>query len=75
VLLRWASELDAVDAQMTALVTPEVLREIVARIPEPWLIEGGGQRDRDVYLNYLLQRRASSRVFVEEAERARALLV
>jgi hypothetical protein len=75
VLLRWASELDAIDAQMRALVTPEMLREIVAQVPESWLIEGGGQRDRDVYLNYLLQRRSSSRAFVEEAQRARALLV
>jgi hypothetical protein len=75
VLLPWASELDAADAEMKARLTPALLRAIVATVPDAWLIEGGGQRDRDVYLEHLLQRLAATRNFVEEAQRARALLV
>ena len=46
VLLPWASELEAVDAQMTALITPELVATLVAQIPESWLIEGGARRSR-----------------------------
>jgi hypothetical protein len=74
VLLPWASELDAVDAEMTAAITPQLVATLVEQIPASWLIEGGA-RDRAVYQTHLVQRLAASRDFVEEANRARALLV
>jgi HipA-like protein len=75
VLLRWASELDAADAEMSAKLTPDVLGAIVAAIPDGWLPEAGAGGDRAVYLEYLLQRISATHKFVEEARRARALLV
>jgi len=75
VLLKYASALVEVDAQMPALLTPERLASIVQSIPECWLPEDPGFADRSeqraAYLNYFMVRLQSSSVFVQEAIRAR----
>jgi hypothetical protein len=75
VLLPWADHLDEADAELKARITPAVLSGIIEQIPEAWLSEGGGDADRAVYRDYLLQRLASTHTFTEEAKRARALLI
>ncbi len=69
VLLRWATELPSVDRQSRTTLTADILERIVAAIPDLWLTGV----DREGYLTFLNRRLANSRVFVEEALRARAL--
>ena len=77
VLLQFASALQEVDTQMTGRVTPDILDNIVKLIPEAWLVGdspfGGSNQHRDAYMEYLLSRLESPRVFLEEAIRARSL--
>jgi len=79
VLLRFARELDAADAAMTALLTPERLAEIVALIPDAWLRDepsfANTAEHRAAYRQYLERRLAAPRAFVKEAIDARARLV
>jgi hypothetical protein len=74
VLLRWASALDAVDAEMAARLTPAVINDVVGLIPPQWLDEpaasAGAARAED-YAAYLVERLAAPRAFVDEAIRAR----
>ena len=76
VLLRYASELPAVEARMAELLTPEKLAAIVELIPDTWLAEDPGvvnkAAQRETYLNFFLSRMGSSQVFVQEALRARS---
>jgi hypothetical protein len=72
VLLALASELESVDAPLSAMLTPEVIAEVVAMIPEEWLDEPG---HRAVYQSWLEQRLEAPRAWAEEAIRARSLLV
>lgn len=79
VLLPYASQLAEVDEALSLTLTPDLLREIVATIPDEWLDEGSafatpGER-RDSYLEYLASRLRAPRLFVEEAINARAQLV
>jgi hypothetical protein len=71
VLLRAASELEAVDAELHGRITAEVLEPILASIPDSWMESD----DRDAYREYLLGRLEGPRAWVEEGIRARALLV
>lgn len=71
VLLRWATELPAVDSRLAAQLTPEVIAQIVALIPEEW-IEGD---ERAAYREYFMRRLESPRQWMEEAARARTLRV
>ena len=75
VLLPLASQIDAVDAQMAAALTPEVLAEIVAAIPATWLEGAGGEARRADYLTYMTRRLEAPRAFAMEASRAHALRV
>lgn len=76
VLLRYASALAEVDATLSARLTPEVIGEIVAAIPDAWLGDEAQFADqaahRAAYTAYLLNRLAAPRAFVEEAIHARA---
>jgi HipA-like kinase len=74
VLLPWATELDRADEAMTARLTADVLHRAVALIPDEWLDgagDGGPEAHRATYRAYLTDRLHASRVFVEEASRAR----
>lgn len=71
VLLPWASELREVDAELAPLITRETLDAIVSDVPESWL----GDIPRDTYRDWLLRRVEAPRLWLEEAVRARTLLV
>ena len=76
VLLPFASELAAADAAMAAALTPRVIADVVALIPDEWLEDDPLFADpaaqRDAYRAYLCQRLQPPRAFFEEAVRARA---
>ncbi len=54
VLLGSSPDIDAADAALAPLVTADLLREVVAAVPDEWLGEDG---DRDAYVAQLLARR------------------
>ncbi len=74
VLLSAASDLRAIDAQLAARITPELLAKIVALVPDEWLAGDAAFPDiaahRAAYIEYLLTRLEAPRAFVEEASRA-----
>ncbi len=76
VLLPYASELEAVDARMTAAFTTDVLRACTALVPDDWLVADPAWPSaavrRDAYADYLARRLDSPRAFVAEALRAHA---
>ncbi len=79
VLLPEASALPAAAARLPERLTPELLGQIAAAIPDEWL-DGDPpfatkEEHRAAYVAYLLARREASAAFVEEALRARAGLV
>jgi hypothetical protein len=71
ILLPVASELHAVDAALTPRITPALITELVAAIPEVWLVNEPTFADltahRAAYVEYLLNRLETPRAFVEEA--------
>jgi hypothetical protein len=77
VLLPFASELEAVDARLAALLTPELIAAIVALIPDAWLRDeptfANPDAQRAAYRDYLTRRLSAPRAFVQEAVRARSL--
>lgn len=79
VLLPWATELEAADADAKAALTPDILRSIVALLPDEWLENmpepGTAAEKRQVYLHFLETRLASSEMFVKEANHAREALI
>lgn len=76
VLLRHASTLAHVDAQMASLLTADKFSGMVDLIPDSWLPDdpgfAGKHAQREAYLNYFILRMQSSDVFVQEAIRARS---
>ncbi len=76
VLLPFASELPAADAAMAAALTPQVVGDVVALIPDDWLESDPSFADaaaqREAYRDYLCQRLQAPRAFFQEAVRARA---
>jgi len=79
VLLPLASRLTEVDGPLAERVTPALITDIVAQIPDSWLTVEAAFADpaahRQAYVDYLLERIKAPRAFVEEAIRARAALV
>ena len=79
VLLRFASALAEADAAMSTRITPALIRDIVDLVPDDWL--AGDQAFatpgavRDAYVDHLSRRLQAPRAFIEEARRARAMLV
>jgi hypothetical protein len=75
VLLRAASMLEDIDAAMAGRLTTDIIAGIVDLIPDAWLkddaSEGLGATHRAAYRQYLLDRLASPRAFVEETVRGR----
>jgi hypothetical protein len=76
VLLKLASRLAQVDAEMRTRLASDKIAGIVELVPEAWLADDPGfeskSHQRDAYLNYFAARLAASDIFVEEALRARA---
>ena len=67
VLLPYASSIAAADDRLADRVGDDLLDSIAAAVPEEWL-DGD---DRRMYVEYLHERLAEPRDFVEEAEQAR----
>jgi hypothetical protein len=76
VLLKRASELEAVDAKMRGLLRAPQLEKIVASIPDSWLPEDSGfdnrEAQRDAYLRFFALRAENSGNFLAEALRGRS---
>jgi hypothetical protein len=76
VLLRLASRLEEVDAEMKVRLSAEKFAAIVDLIPDAWLASDPGfdgkDQQREAYLNFFKVRLAASQVFVQEAIHARA---
>jgi len=77
ILLPFAASLEESDARLSALITTEVLNDIVALVPETWL--GGAntpfatpKENREAYTKYLQHRLQQRHAFVQEAIRARS---
>lgn len=66
VLLRAASRIEDVDAELAKALTEAVIGGIVDRVPDAWLADA-----REAYRSYLVERLRAPRTFVEEAIRAR----
>jgi hypothetical protein len=79
VLLPFASELEEADARLSARVTPELIKELLALVPDEWLASEPRFADPDAhraaYAEYLLTRLQTPRDFVREAADARAVSV
>jgi hypothetical protein len=75
VLLRQAASIEDVDEGMTAILTAEVIADIVDWVPEAWLSADPGAPSatqmRESYRRYLVDRLDRPRTFVEEVTRAR----
>lgn len=75
VLLPQASLLKEVDAEFKAILTPEILEEIVNTIPLEWLqwedTDETPEALRNVYLQFLQTRLNHSEIFVNQAQNAR----
>jgi hypothetical protein len=79
ILLRFAGSLREADATLSARITPEIIREIVALVPASWLAADSpfptADEARNAYVQHLVRRLQSPRAFLEEALRARSVLV
>ena len=79
VLLPFAAGLRESDAKLSALLTPERIAGVVELIPDAWLSGSSPfnslEQWRAAYVQYLVRRLGEPHLFVEEALRARSLLV
>jgi hypothetical protein len=76
VLLPFAGALADVDASMAGRIDERTLRDIIALVPDAWLVGdrsfASGDARRNAYVDYVKRRLAAPRTFVEEAPRARS---
>jgi hypothetical protein len=74
VLLRFAGSLREAAREMSARITPEIVRGIVQLVPDSWLAGdttfSSADQYRDAYTQYLLKRLQAPQRFIEEAIRA-----
>jgi hypothetical protein len=77
VLLSYASGLDEADAKFQNILTSLKLKDIIHLIPDEWLKESGQSaiEAREMYFRFLEIRLASSKIFIKEAQNARAALI
>ncbi|MDJ1470545.1 aminotransferase class I and II [Cytophagaceae bacterium DM2B3-1] len=79
VLLPQASELEKIDTEVKSILTSERIRSIVGLVPDIWLTGGSAfisaDEERDMYIQFLETRLASSEIFVKEAQHAREALI
>lgn len=74
VLLPFATALQAADAHLAALLTPDRIAEVVALVPDAWLAGepffSDAAAHRQAYVDYFVRRLQAPRAFAEEAARA-----
>lgn len=79
VLLPFASELAVAAERCSARLTPEKIHDIIELIPDSWLMQDAtfnqAAEYRHAYREYLQKRLTMPQAFIEEAIRARSLLV
>ncbi|KGO88484.1 aminotransferase class I and II [Flavobacterium rivuli WB 3.3-2 = DSM 21788] len=79
VLLPQASLLEEVDAEYTALLTENIIRQIVNLLPDEWLqwegVEQTPNEVREIYVQFLLVRLQNSAIFIKQAQNARQALI
>ncbi len=79
ILLRFAASLREVDADFSMRLTPAIIEHIVDAVPDSWLsVDSPFDTTLDArraYIQHLTRRLHSPRSFVEEAIRARSLLL
>jgi hypothetical protein len=74
VLLPKANALEAINQEMLNTITPEVLNDIIALIPELWLATDASICS-ELYRNFLFKRLGNAQLFVSEADNARKTLI
>ncbi len=76
VLLPFAGSIDEVDGALADALGGGAVEEVVALVPDAWLVAAGEEADpagrRRAYSEYLARRLEPPRAFAQEAERARA---
>ena len=79
VLLRYASEIESQAIELKSKLTPGVIRDIVAIVPDEWLADephfSSTSEHREAYIDYLLSRIGASAIFEREAINARAKII
>jgi hypothetical protein len=79
VLLSQATELETVNEEYAAILTPDFIQSVVALIPDEWLAGEAEfetpEKHRQAYAYFLNTRIANSNIFVKEAQNARAILI
>ncbi|SEM20011.1 hypothetical protein SAMN05216436_102205 [bacterium A37T11] len=75
VLLKQATELDAVSLAFTQLLTAEAIQSVIALIPEAWLLVdapfGTAEEHRQAYRHFFETRLVHAGNFIKEAQNAR----
>jgi hypothetical protein len=73
VLLSRATMLDGVDVEFKLVLTEDRIRDIVSLVPDEWLTDenASATERREIYVQFLLMRIASSAIFIKEAQNAR----
>lgn len=79
VLVPQATELDAINDEFRHRLTPDRIQAIVSLIPDSWLTDGysddSADDQRQTYARFLIDRLASSEIFVNAAKDAREALI
>lgn len=79
VLLKWASKLDNADTTLKRMLSPQKIRAIISLIPDVWLMSDetneSPEEKRNVYFNFLMERREASAIFLNEAKHAREAFI
>lgn len=79
VLLPYATDLEQVDREFSALLSQEVIESITSLIPDSWLVDesifNSAAAHRQAYTYFLKSRVENSSVFVKEAQHAREALI
>ena len=79
VLLPLATELKTVNQLFSSLLNPQLLKDIVAMVPDEWLLKDSPfatvQEHRDAYTDFLITRLAYADIFVNEAIHARETVI
>ena len=79
VLLPRATQLKAVNITFRAILTPDLIDQIVALIPDAWLSADGAEhtaaQQRNIYREFLIRRLDSSDIFTNAANDAREALI
>lgn len=79
VLLPFANDMQEMDEILSAKLTTEIIKEIIALIPDDWLIGetkfASVEEHRNAYIEYFMRRLESPRNYVQEINNARNLHV